>query len=259
MNPQNKIELLHHRLAQVAQTVQNSPEGLGLLGLGSVGVETQRLDAWSDLDFFVVVRPGTKHRWIQDPSWLSQAHPVAYLFKNTADGYKLLWDDGVFGEMAVFEPQDLASIPYAEGRWIWAHQDLDPGLRIPKNPGTPAWKPDSVDWCLGELLTCLYVGLSRYRRGEKLSAHRFIQSHCLDRFLEIIDLTQTPAPGPRDPYSRDRRFEDLYPQAAPWLPRFLVGLDQTPKAALAYLDWAATLTPLNPGLAAEIRRLSTEP
>ena len=55
------------------------------MALGSVGAERERLDQWSDLDFFAVVRPGTKKAWVEDSSWLDRAHSVAYRFRNTPD------------------------------------------------------------------------------------------------------------------------------------------------------------------------------
>lgn len=254
---EDRLSLLERRLEEIAAVIRASDQGLALLGLGSVGIETARLDQWSDLDFFVLVRPGHKKAWIDDPSWLDRAHPVAYRFRNTGDGYKLLFADGVFAEMAVFEPQELTAIPYAEGRLIWADPDFDSSLRVPRNPGTPPWKPESVEWCLGELETCLYVGLCRFRRGERLSAWRFVQTYCLDRFLEVVAATAEPQPGFRDPYSKDRRFEALYPEAATWLPRFQTGYDRVPEAALAYVQWVETVRPMNPALKAEIIRLAT--
>lgn len=251
-----RVELLDKRLEDLAATLRGSPDGLALLGLGSAGRERERLDRWSDLDFFAIVRPGSKARWLDDPSWLAAAQPVAWRFRNTADGFKLLWSDGVFGEMAVFEPQELAAIPFAEGRLVWAHPDFDPGLAIPQPQVQAEPRPFSLEWSMGELLGCLYVGLCRFRRGEGLSAWRFVQCYCLDRFLEIIEATETPAPGCRDPYSRERRFEQRFPAAAAWLERLLGGYADVPGAALAFLDWAETVTPLNGAITAEIRRLA---
>lgn len=37
-------------------------------------------------------------------------------------------DDGVFCEFAVFEPHELAPIPFAPGRWVWRRDELDPTL-----------------------------------------------------------------------------------------------------------------------------------
>ena len=51
----------------------------------------------------------------------------------------------------------------------------------------------SPEWSLGEALTNLYVGLSRLRRGEKLSAMRLIQYHAVDRILELSEKIEPAA------------------------------------------------------------------
>ena len=50
--------VLQDRLASLARELSGRDDALALLALGSVGTETARLDAWSDLDFFVLVRDG---------------------------------------------------------------------------------------------------------------------------------------------------------------------------------------------------------
>ncbi len=252
----NTIDSLHQRLQDLTEVLKNDQDALALLGLGSVGLETSRLDQWSDLDFFAIVRPGTKTRFLEDSTWLDKAHPVVYKFKNTPDGYKLLFQDGIFGEMAVFEPQELSTIPYSEGRVLWHREEFDPGLLKPVNQGGRKWTPPSAEFLVGELLTCLYVGMCRFRRGEKLSAWRFIQGYCLDRFLELAEFWETPEPGLDDPYNRDRRFEDRFPQAAGYLNQILLGYEGTPDAALTILSWVEKHTPVNPELKNEIIKLS---
>jgi hypothetical protein len=253
-----ETSLLLSRLDEIARTLEATGDGLGVLALGSVGLETDRLDRWSDLDFFLVVRPGTKARFLGDPAWFGRVAPVTWAFANTADGYKVLFADGVFGEMAWFEPGELAGIPYAPGRWVWRSPDLDAALARPQNPGNPAWVPGSAEWALGELLSCLYVGLGRWCRGEKLSAWRFVQGHCLDRFLELVDLTQPSSAPFADFYNRDRRWEARHPDLAPVLGSLAPGYDQTPRAALALLDWCEGHFEVNAGVAAEIRRVARE-
>ena len=120
----NKTALLKHRLLAIADGLEHNSNALGLLGLGSAGLELDRMDDYSDLDFFAIVKQGWKHQFVENLHWLSDIHPIAWCFRNTADGYKLLYADGVFCEFAVFEPQELAHIPYAEGRYVWRDQSL---------------------------------------------------------------------------------------------------------------------------------------
>ena len=78
--------------------------GLDWAGLGRA--ELGRLDDYSDLDFFVVVEPGHKLNFIQQLDWLTVPALIAYAFRNTTDGYKVLYEDGVFCE-------------FAAGRIVW--------------------------------------------------------------------------------------------------------------------------------------------
>jgi hypothetical protein len=94
--------LLLERLEEIARSLEQSGHALALIGLGSVGLERERLDACSDLDFFAVVEAGHKRRYLDDLTWLRVLCPIAYSYANTRDGYKVLFADGVFCEFAVF-------------------------------------------------------------------------------------------------------------------------------------------------------------
>ncbi len=111
---------LLQRLDEIGQSLAQSEHALALIGLGSVGAELDRLDAYSDLDFFAIVEPTYKSRYIQHPDWLYYTHPIAYLFPNTDDGYKLLFKDGIFCECAVFEPHELRAAAFTRGRIVVA-------------------------------------------------------------------------------------------------------------------------------------------
>ncbi|MBL8328034.1 MAG: hypothetical protein JNJ71_04215 [Rubrivivax sp.] len=234
---------LHDRLQALAASLAARPDALGLLGLGSVGCETERADAWSDLDFFVLVRPGSKPGYLSSLDWLAAAHPLAWAFANTVDGCKALMSDGLFCEFAVFEPQELAGIPYAPGRWLWRREaEVEAAWATPARP-LPA--PHSVEWRVGEALSNLLVGLQRWQRGERVAAMRMVQVFALDRLLELIDEAQAGTPGvTRDAFSAERRFEARHPGQAVHLARWAPGLSGTPEAALAMLDALAALGPL---------------
>lgn len=203
-----------------------------LIARGSVGRETDRIDAWSDLDFFVVAAAGAKRRRLARPDWLAAAHPLAWHVRNTADGFKALMADGVFCEFAVFEPAELEAIPFAPGRVAWKREGVDDTIAAPRRP-LPGATTDET-WIVGEALACLLVGLGRWRRGEKLSAMRFVQGHALDRLIELDALRTRPPAG--DPFSGERRFEARQPAVAAELAALAPGYERTPQAALAMLD-----------------------
>lgn len=245
------------RLDEIGRALERTGQALTLIGLGSVGLELERLDEFSDLDFFAIVREGQKGRFIGNLDWLEAVAPVAYAFRNTADGYKLLFGDGIFCEFAVFEPTELAAIPFAPGRIVWKVAEVDEQIAQPAPlPSTP--RPATSEWLLGEALTNLYVGLGRYRRGERLSAARFVQQYAVDRVLDLAAQIETEEPAHRDPFAGERRFEARFPGLAHALPQFIQGYDRTPESAGAILAFLEQHFAVNPTLAAEIRRLCGE-
>lgn len=234
--------LLLERLDEIGASLARSGRALALLGLGSVGREIDRLDDYSDLDFFAVVRPGAKHEFLEDLGWLASVAPIGYAFRNTADGYKLLYADGVFCEFAVFEPAELATVAFAPGRVIWKSDELDDDVLVPRS--SPTRGPLDVPWQVGEALSNLYVGLGRFRRGERLSAARFVQGFAVDRVVDLAAAVEAEAPAHRDQYMNERRFEQRFPLTAALLADFVQGYDRTPESAraiLAFLDESFTV------------------
>jgi hypothetical protein len=223
---------LLERLDAIGASVASQPDALALIGLGSCGVETHRLDDWSDLDFFVIVAPGAKARFLRDLDWLRAAHPVAWHFQNTADGHKVLMADGVFCEFAVFEPQALEKVARMAGRIVWKRDGVDEALVAPEARGLPPTTDET--WIVGEALSNLLVGLLRWHRGERLSAQRFVQSYALDRLIELDALRRRPPSG--DVFSVERRIEQRQPALAALLPALAPGYLHTPQAALALLQ-----------------------
>jgi lincosamide nucleotidyltransferase B/F len=238
-----KPQQLLQRLDDIGISLAATNKALALIGLGSVGVELDRLDDYSDLDFFVVVKDGHKAEFITNLDWLSRARSISFAFKNTLDGYKVLFDDDVYAEFAVFELRELEDAVYTEGRIVWKDDAFAEQWRIPKKQPVP-WKPESREWLIGEIVTCLYVGLCRLRRGEQLSAWRFVQGHAFTLLLELIEFERTDPT--LDVFSKERRFEQRHPDWPAHLSRFLAGYDrvaESARAMLTYLDQHYTVDP----------------
>jgi len=251
-------EQLLARLEDIAVALQRSGHAQALLALGSVGLERDRLDRYSDLDFFVIVDAGHKARYIDNLDWLEAAHPLAWHFRNTVDGHKALSRDGIFCEFAIFEPQELAAIPFAPGRVVWRRADVEESIAIPRRPLPGAQLPDE-SWIVGEALSCLYVGLQRWHRGERLSAARMVQGHALDRLVELdaLRLANSSSSVSVDPFSRERRLEQRQPDLARELPQLVPGYSHTPRAALAILAALARRgASLDPSMQERIRTLA---
>lgn len=243
------------RLDAIGHSLEASGHALALIGLGSVGLETDRLDEYSDLDFFAIVADGYKTRYIENLDWLATLCPIAYCFRNSADGYKLLFEDSIFCEFAVFEQAELACIPFAPGRVVWKQPHVSDSIGAPAQ-AAPAPRPLDVEWLVGEAVTNLYVGLGRFRRGEKLSAQRFVQHYAVDRILDLAKLIENEQGERKDVFANERRFEQRFPGLTAELPRFVQGYERTPESALAILDFLESRFPVNAALAAIIRQLA---
>ncbi|WP_298833110.1 hypothetical protein [uncultured Piscinibacter sp.] len=247
--------LLLKRIDEIGLALRDSGHALALIALGSIGRQTDRLDRFSDLDFFAIVEPGHKARYVERLDWLAAAHPVTWHFRNTADGHKALMDDGVFCEFAVFETNELDRIPFAPGRVVWKREGVDERIAEPRRVLPDDRLPDET-WIVGEALSCLLVGLQRWHRGEKLSAARMVQSHAVDRLIELDALRQRAAAG-ADPFNRERRVEVRQPALAADLPRVMPGYERTPEAALAMLEALQRRGALlNPAITGRIRALA---
>jgi len=247
-------ERLLKRLDDIGRSLAGRPDALALIGLGSVGRELERLDDYSDLDFFVIVESGHKAGYIADLSWLAAAHPLAFAFRNSDAGHKFLFADGIYGEMAIFEPDELATASYSPGRLVWRRDGVPESWAAPA-AWPPVQAPADVNWQLGELLTNLYVGLGRFRRGEKLSAFRFIQQFAVDRVLSLVAISGEPANASADNFDKPRRFEQRYPAVAPDLPAFMQGYEKSPESAAAILTWLEASYEIDPAIKREIDNL----
>lgn len=200
------LDQIGHRLAQ-------RPEALGLLALGSCGMDTDRMDEFSDLDFFVIAEP--REPLLEDLSWLG---PVEWSHRNTPDGQQALVK-GVFCEFAVFAPSHLAGIGFSPGRYVWRRDECP--TPQPTFPSVP-----TRDWLAAEILGNLYVGLNRWLRGERMSAFRMVQQEALGNLLRWYR-----APAADDPFEPTRRAEALGLPLAELAP----GYHATPSAAAEIL------------------------
>lgn len=252
----SKKQLIIDRLDGISKSISERQETLALLGLGSIGEESVRLDDFSDLDFFLIVEKGHKKKYIDDISWLTDVYEAGYYYKNTEDGYKLLFNDGIYCEFAVFEPDELSNIPFANGKIIWKRNDFDESVCTPIKK-SKSWKTDDLEWAFNEVLTCLYVGLCRYARGEKLSAMRFIQSFAVDIILASLHHIYQEADNFLDNFQLERRVEVRFPEFSGYLPGMLLGYDRTVESCENIIKFIELHYSINKVLKNEIFKMIT--
>ena len=246
-------ERLVQRLDDLGVVLARRDDAIALIGLGSVGVDLDRLDDHSDLDFFVVVEDAARQAYLDSIDWLEEVSPVAFSFPNTVDGRKVLFADGIYAEYAVFTLDGLAGCASSTGRIIWQRADAPADLAAPRLVPGPS-PHDDLRWQANEALTNLYVGLHRDARGERLSATRLIQTHAVDRVLTIAGLL-AGGTGQQDVFAIERGAERRFGGSVP-LATMVPGYLGNREAALAILAWLETHADADPVLAAAIRELA---
>jgi hypothetical protein len=246
-------ERLVQRLDDLGAALARYGDAIALIGLGSVGIDLDRLDDHSDLDFFVIVEDDARPRYLDSIDWLEELSPVAFSFANTVDGRKVLFADGLYAEYAVFTLDGVAACASPAGRIVWQRADAPAGLEAPRRvPGPSPY--DTVQWQANEALTNLFVGLHRDARGETLSATRLIQSHAVDRVLTIAG-QHAGGTGQQDVFSVERRAERRF-GARVQLAAMVPGYGRNREAALAILAWLEAHADVDQALAAAIRELA---
>ncbi len=251
-NSSHLAQRLLDRLDAIVTAVSQRDDAVALIGLGSVGVHTDRLDDHSDLDFFLIVDDGAVPRYLDSIDWLESAHPVGWSFPNSRAGRKALFEDGLFAEYAVFTVEELRRSSYSPGRIVWQRSDAPEHLETPLHRPSVA-APDSIDHQVDEALTNLYVGLHRDARGERLSALRFIQVYALDRLITIVDLmSEVDAPA-QDVFDPARGVERRINASGLPLSLMSPGYEHNRAAAEVILQWLADRFELPSLLAAAIR------
>jgi hypothetical protein len=240
------------RLDQIGHSIRTREGMIALLGLGSVGVELDRLDEQSDLDFFVITANGFKKRYLEDLSWLKSVMPVPYFFRNTEDGYKFMFEDGIYGEFAIFDESEIPNVTQSEGRIVWIKEGIQPKNLTESKGKQPVIYEHHVAYRMEEALTNLYVGCSRAIRGERLSGYRFIESYALGNLLSVIHHFETKVDGYHDAFNIERRFEEHFPTFQS-LPLMCQGYWNIAKSAQTILDYIVSHYEINPFFQGQIQ------
>ena len=238
-----KRNVLLDRMERIGRSVAERDGTLMLLALGSIGQETERLDEYSDLDFFLIVEDGQKARFIDRLDWL-EIEPLHYQFQNTKDGHKIMYHDGIYGEFAVFELHEMETIAYTPGRVVWRR---DEALEVFATPRLEITR-ETAAYYYEEALTNLYVGLLRERRGETLAGFELVQVAAVQNVLKAIG-------EQGDPFNPTRRVESRQPKMISFLLGGVLGYGKSGVAASTILRFIEERYVVNPTMKREIERL----
>ncbi len=184
---------------------------LALVALGSMAARDHHPDRFSDHDFFVIVRPGTQRWYRENLQWLPDHERIAYAFQETVHGMKVLYADRHLLEFAVFDPDELFQARINRYRVLFDRANLTSTLEqlVAREMAAPAV---DIAYLSGQFLTHVLVGLWRWRRGEELSAYRFIREFALQDLVRLTHaLATADRPDLSDNLDPTRRFERVYP------------------------------------------------
>lgn len=245
--------LLIQRLCQISGGLKNVDGVIGIIGLGSIGSEKNRLDKYSDLDFFVIVSPAVQEQVIKSTNWLSSVGQLDFVFKNSDHGCKVLYNDGVYVEYAVFTLEQYRNWKIPGGQVLWA-KNCDELFAITDAGQLIQNSLKTENFYINEALSNLYVGLLRLHRGEKLNATRFIQSFAVNNILELVDKRHNGETR-QDFFVLDRRIESRIPDIEDLLKIFVTGYIANVHAAKAIIDWLNHNYQCNQPMSARINTL----
>ena len=195
----------------LTERLSNYGDVLALVALGSMAARDHLPDRFSDHDFFVIVRSGTQSWYRENLQWLPEHERIAFAFQETAHGMKVLYDDRHLLEFAVFDPDELHQARINRYRVLFDRVNLTPTL---EQLAAREIFSSTVDirFQSGQFLTHLLVGLWRYRRGERLSAFRFLREFALQELVQLTyALAMAERPDLSDNLDPTRRFEMVYP------------------------------------------------
>ncbi|MCM2333771.1 MAG: hypothetical protein NDI82_07470, partial [Anaeromyxobacteraceae bacterium] len=173
--------------ARLVARLAADPDVLGVVTLGSTSGLPPAPDAFSDHDFFVVVRPGAQERLRADLGWLPDPGEVVLAFRETAHGLKVLYRGGHLAEFAVFDPDELALARVNRYAVPLDRSDVAARLAgVRAATAAAAAPPPDEAWQAGQLLTNLVVGAGRAARGERLSGHGLVRVGALGHLVALL-------------------------------------------------------------------------
>jgi hypothetical protein len=204
--------------------IQN-PKIIGLVLVGSTA-ETERVDQWSDHDFFVLTEAGDQEALRQDLSWLPNAKSIAFWFRETEHGLKVVYDTGDVLEFAIFDCNELSGCMVNHHRLAYGHEDVKKALDIAKNRLPEVVVGDDLA-DFHHFLSVLVIQVGRARRGEILTAGQGIRGTAATALLKVFT-RRLPSDTRLDKLDVSRRFEFAHPKIGKLIAE---ALEQDPESA----------------------------
>lgn len=187
------------------------PEIIGLVLVGSTA-ETERVDEWSDHDFFVITPTGAQEDLRNNLHWLPQSESIAFSLRETEHGLKVVYNSGAVLEFAIFDCDELGRCMVNHHRLAYGNDEVTQALESAKKRELKVSPTDNLkDFRL--FLSMLIIGVGRARHGEILTAGENIRSTAANAFLKVLtrQLEQSEKDPRLDKFDARRRFEFVHP------------------------------------------------
>jgi hypothetical protein len=213
-----------------------------LIAIGSLA-RPERVDAWSDYDFWVITTTAAQIELLTDLSWLPDHPTIALALRLAEQYYTIVYTTGHIAESAIFGPHDLSRGRLSHYRMLFDKDDITARVQAlaedVRHEHEIGYNPSNT---LGHFLVTLCTDAARAARGERLSAHTYIFQYAVDDLLTLITHQIAPQrPDLADPFDARRRFEQAYPDLSMTLASILA---LSPAAAARQLlDLAERLFP----------------
>jgi len=209
MTSQNTLSRFVEYSDSLTNICINHPKIIGLVLVGSTA-ETQRVDEWSDHDFFVITENGEQEPLRKDLTWLPKSESIAFWFRETEHGLKVLYTSGEVLEFAIFDVEELRSCTVNHHRLAYGNEDIAQALAAASN-GLPlaVVGDDLADF--RHFLSVLVIQVGRARRGEVLTAGQGIRGTAATALLKVLT-RRLPQDQRLDRLDVSRRFEFVHPE-----------------------------------------------
>lgn len=220
----------------LAEGLWKLPDIEALLLFGSVS--RQQNDAYSDLDFLVIVKESAVPLYTADLDWLSQCVTIDAVSREGEDSFNVLFAGGIVGDFGVVSLKHFGEYPHEAGVVVFQRENIDlssSNIRILPSVRT------QEEW-LNRFLFKLYLGLGRYLRGERINAHTLIEGEALHAFLHLV---KTPG-AVYDPYQIDRHFESIHPSGDFLSEVYIGSLTDLPDIGRRMLSEVRSRYPIHP-------------
>lgn len=213
--------------------LESARDVVGLVTLGTTADCTFR-DEWSDHDFWVITNAAAQDSFLEDLSWLPDAHNIAITVRHR-NGWTVLYRNRHKVEFAVFDVNEVHA-GKAERYRVLIDRDQIAELMESVHQGTleEAQASQRSD-ALQNLCVLLWSACERYSRGELLSARQYLDGFAVNQLLSLVSVkaNETLRDG-KDVLDPRRRMEQNSPTLAK---EVLTILDEpVPQASLHLLE-----------------------